>query len=77
MSDIVERLRDMDEPLRERERLEIVAEIERLKAQNAEAAAFLDGMAERMATPEGFFVEAVVRDCRAMAAKLRALEDTK
>jgi hypothetical protein len=42
-----------------------------LRAKNERLAAFLDELAERMATPDGFFVETVIRDCRAMAAKLR------
>jgi chromosome segregation ATPase len=45
-------------------------QIERLRAQNAEAAAFLDLMAYRLTQPV-MAIDQTAADCRAMAAKLR------
>jgi hypothetical protein len=50
MSDLLERLRDMDEPLRERERLDAAADIERLKAARS--------LVEEQAKDEGLWFRA-------------------
>jgi hypothetical protein len=71
--EIIAELRSENERLRA-SLSEMEANLRERNARITEAAAFLDRLADRMATPEGFFVETVIRDCRAMAAKLRALE---
>jgi hypothetical protein len=52
----------------------MAAEIERLRAQNAYAAVFLDGLARRMEAsfPDGAgWIDEAAADCRAMAKKLQ------
>jgi hypothetical protein len=71
----IERLQAWSEKLAN-ERLQDGADIERLRAQNTEAAAFLDALAERLEKFDrsrgyGGSMLVVAAECRAMAAKLR------
>ena len=47
------------------------AEVERLRAQNIEAAAFLDRLAHRLDEGINLHLPEAAADCRAMAGKLR------
>jgi len=69
MSDIVERLREYcGSPYCIQLRADAAAEVERLQAQNAEVAAFLDALADGL---DDEHLPNDAKDCRAMAAKLR------
>lgn len=71
MSDIVERLHDMDEPLREHERLEIAAEVERLRNHLLHAAGFCEGMAFRIEQHMPLDKTKAAADLREYALNLR------
>jgi len=63
------RWKAMDKPLTAA--LKVVSnDMQRLKAQTAEAATFLDGLAEAIEGPP-FHCIGAAADCRAMAAKLK------